>query len=87
MNLDDIIEETMDADMQSYTETEAYRFRHSSINRMISDFRDDLTSKKQQERFLQIINLLSDEHADFSVNAYGTAFRAGMAFKEQDLER
>ena len=46
-----------------------------------------LNVKNPAENNLRRICIFSDKHIDFKVNAHGTSFRAGMSFKEQNLER
>lgn len=77
------IEDKMDEIIQSYTGTEVYKTRQSELNKMIATFRSNLTSESQRAEFNQLMNLLSNDHADYNVETNNLAFRAGMAFQAQ----
>lgn len=86
MRLDAFIEECMDEDMESYTCSEEYQSNRAIINNKVAEFRDNLTSKEQQEAFRQLIDLINTADADFSINAHRCGFKAGMAFHGSGLE-
>ena len=80
MKLDDYLEDQMENSMMDYTGSNEYQAKHTTISEMCTQFKNSLSSKEQQEQFNQILNLLSDEHADFAVAAFKRGFREGHNF-------
>lgn len=81
MSFDSFVIDTMED--TPYTSTEACTSRQSNINQKIASFRNILTSKAQRQKFLQLIDMINTNDADFTANAYITVFKCDMAFQEQ----
>lgn len=58
-----------DKDMQSYFNSDTYKYQHTANNRKIQAFRSTLTPK-QQHNFNDLLNSLSDEYANIALSAY-----------------
>lgn len=86
MNFESFIEETMDEAMRPYTDSEAYKTGRTQINEKIEAFQDKLTSTEQKTEFLQLIDMINDGDAEFSVHAYKLGVKTGISFQKQLAE-
>ena len=61
--------DSYDEDMQSYFDSDTYKYQHAVNNRKIQALRSTLTPE-QQYKFNDLLNSLSNEYANTALSAY-----------------